>query len=172
MSSDVLLTSKSVAKEMLQTALGSCGNLYLIIDGLDECIPKERKEIASWFQSAAENLTAMGMDPPRCLFVSQDDEVALHDFQDLPVIKITGDNSDDLADFAKVWHKRIERKFGALRSNNLHIARIICARSQGKLRIDLVYKHYSNGSRNVHLCRTVCKVSRGSNQPSRPFTRT
>ncbi|RYP61328.1 hypothetical protein DL771_010167 [Monosporascus sp. 5C6A] len=121
----------SVAKEMLQTALNSCEKLYLIIDGLDECKLKERKEIASWFQTAVESLSATEMDPPRCLFVSQEDEVALQDFRDLPAIKITDENRDDLAEFAAVWHRRIEHKFGALQSNNCHVSRIISARSQG-----------------------------------------
>ncbi|KAK7750570.1 hypothetical protein SLS62_007546 [Diatrype stigma] len=109
-------------------ALGSCEKLYLIIDGLDECKDAERENIASWFRGAVENLTEA--EPPRCLFVSQDDKVARNSFCNIPAIKITDDNQDDLAEFAKVWHERIECKFGTLQSHNCHIARIILARSQ------------------------------------------
>ena len=134
MSSDVLLTSTSVAKEMIQTALGSCEKPYIIIDGLDECGREERKEISCWYQAVAEALPATEMDPVRCLFVSQDDGLALENFRNLPVIKITDENQDDLTDFATVWHRRIEHKFGELRSKNCHVSHIISAKAQGKSR--------------------------------------
>lgn len=161
MSSDAILTSPSVAKEMLQIALGSCEELYLVLDGLDECKPKERKEISNWFQAAVENLTTTETNSARCLFISQCDEVALQDFRDIPSIKITDENRDDLTDFATVWHRRIEGKFGALRSNNCHIAHIISARSQGKARkrLNLRELYSNNAFRNVHLCRAICEIS-------------
>jgi len=127
-----LLTSKAIAKEMIQTALNSCEMTYVIIDGLDECGLDDRKEIASWFQEVAEALPATEMDSIRCLFVSQDDGIALHDFRNLPTIKITDENREDLKEFATVWHHKIEDKFGELRSKNCHISNIIFARAQGK----------------------------------------
>ena len=46
-SGDAMLTSTSVAKEMLGIAIESCEKLYIIIDGVDECKPKERKEVST-----------------------------------------------------------------------------------------------------------------------------
>lgn len=131
-SSDVLLTSTEVAKEMIQTALSSCEKTYVIIDGLDECGRGDRREITSWFQTVVEALPVTEMDSIRCLFVGQDDEVDLDGFRNLPTIKITDENRDDLKDFATVWHQRIENKFGTLQSKNYNISNIISARAQGK----------------------------------------
>jgi hypothetical protein len=66
------------------------------------------------------------------LFVSQDDGTARKALGDLPTIKITTENKEDLKDFAAVWHGKMEAKFGKLRSNDTHIANIISARAQGK----------------------------------------
>ena len=131
MSGDAILTSTSVAKELLGIAIESCEKLYIIIDGVDECKPKERKEVASWFQTTLRSLEETRVDPPRCLFVSQDDGVARGDFRDLPAIKITDDNRDDIVDFSTVWQEKIERKFGPVQSHGHRVGRIISTRSGG-----------------------------------------
>jgi hypothetical protein len=131
-SGDAVLSSTAVAEEMLQTALNSCGRVYLIIDGLDECGQKERIKISSLFPRITEALPPEDMDSIRCLFVSQDDGIAGKTLGHLPTIQITTENKEDLKDFAAVWHKRIEVKFGELRSNDSHIANIISARARGR----------------------------------------
>ncbi|KAK3377270.1 hypothetical protein B0T24DRAFT_237594 [Lasiosphaeria ovina] len=130
-SSDVSLTSKPLAKEMIQTALLSCERTYIVIDGLDECPRAERVEISSFFRDLAESVPLTDMDPIRCLFVSQDDWVASESFRGVPRIKIADQNHDDLRGFAQVWHNKLEAKFGELRDRNCHISNIITARAQG-----------------------------------------
>lgn len=131
LSSDTVLTSTLVAEEMLQTVLASCTKVYLIIDGVDECGKKDRSEIANFFKTVIETLPVEETFSIRCLFVSQDDGMARTDFRRMPFIKITDDNQHDLADFASVWHERIEEKFGKLRSKECHISNIISARAKG-----------------------------------------
>lgn len=131
LSSDTVLTSKPLAKEIIKTALLSCRKTYIIIDGLDECPRDERKEISNFFRKLVESVPPGDMELPRCLFVSQDDGVALESFRDLPMIKIADKNKADLRDFAQVWHQKIEAKFQGLRDRNHHIANIITARAQG-----------------------------------------
>jgi len=133
----VLLTSIPVAKDMIETAFSSCEKAYIIIDGLDECGREDRKEISSWFQTAVQAVSATEIDSVRCLFVSQDDGAAREDFRNIPAIKITDENRDDLTDFAGVWHRRLESKFGQLRSKSCHVSHIISARAQGKSRKEI-----------------------------------
>ena len=127
---EMLLTSKFLAKEILKTALSSCERTFIVIDGLDECPRAERVEITSFFRGLVESTPVGEMEPVRCLFVSQDDGVALESFRGIPRIKIADHNNQDLRDYAQVWHKKLEAKFGSLQGN-CHIANIITARAQG-----------------------------------------
>ncbi|RYP05725.1 hypothetical protein DL765_009750 [Monosporascus sp. GIB2] len=80
---------------------------------------------------------------------SQEDEAALQDFRDLPAIKITDENRDDLEEFAAVWHTKIEHKFGALRSNNCHVSRIISARSQDHVYERILHRVFESRADNI-----------------------
>jgi hypothetical protein len=132
LSSGTILSSPDVAYEMLQTTLNSCERVYLILDGLDECGLAERAQISKSFLTISDSLAPAEVDSIRCLFVSQDDGAARKALGDLPTIKITSENKDDLKNFAVVWHERIEAKFDKLRSSNTHIANIISAKAQGQ----------------------------------------
>jgi hypothetical protein len=131
-SSDAVLSSMDVAKEMMKTALSSFEKTYIVLDGLDECKSNDRKEIAAWFQTVVEELTETDTNSTRCLFVSQEDGAALRHFRDVPKIKIEGENREDIKNFADEWHRSIEEKFGELTSRNYHVSDIISARAQGK----------------------------------------
>lgn len=132
--SGTVLNSATLAKEMLLTSLKSGEKTYIVIDGVDECNHDSRKEISSWFQEVAE-LPSTEMGTIRCLFVSQDDGIAVEDFRNIPGIKITDENNDDIRDFASLWHRKIEKKFGQLRKNN-NIQNIISVRAQGEFKPD------------------------------------
>jgi len=129
---EMLLTSKALAKEILKKALSSCERTFIVIDGLDECPQAERVEIASFFRGLVESASVGAMEPIRCLFVSQDDGVALESFRGVMRIKIADYNNQDLRGYAQVWHKKLEAKFGSLQGN-CHIANIITARAQGMI---------------------------------------
>jgi hypothetical protein len=160
-SSDAVLTSTDIAEEMLQTTLNSCEKTYLIIDGLDECGQKERRKISSWFSGITEALPPKDMDSLRCLFVSQYDGIAGNTLGHLPTIKITTENKEDLKDFATVWHKEMEKKFGNLQSSGSHIGNIISARAQGRTdgKSTRSKNHSSDGSRNVYFRGGSGKIS-------------
>ncbi|KAI0861632.1 hypothetical protein F4860DRAFT_475705 [Xylaria cubensis] len=130
-SGDAVLNSVVTAKEMIRTVLGSCEKTYIIIDGVDECGHNDRDDIAEVFRTTIEDLPAEVAGSVRCAFISQDDNNARRNFQDLPAIKIVDENQDDLKDFAKQRHKAIEDKFGPLQSNDCHISNILVARSRG-----------------------------------------
>ncbi|KAK3389796.1 hypothetical protein B0H63DRAFT_104197 [Podospora didyma] len=143
-SSDVLLTSTKLAKEMIKTALLSCNLTWIVIDGIDECRRDDRIDIACYFQEVVEASHDTQTGPVRCLFVSQDDGVARACFQDLPTIDIKGKNQKDLTEFATAWHMKLEAKFGPLRSKNCHIANILSARAQGMFIFAELFAKYLN----------------------------
>ncbi|KAI1387872.1 uncharacterized protein F4822DRAFT_294625 [Hypoxylon trugodes] len=151
-SGEVELTSKTMAKDLLCTALNSCGTTYIILDGLDECGRESRKEITTWFESIIDDLPPADVGTIRCLFVSQDDGVARKDFALVPSIKIQpSDNKSDLRNFAEAWHKRLEERFGTLRGN-AHITNIIYARAQGMfLFAKLLAEHFYGQSSRENL---------------------
>jgi hypothetical protein len=131
-SGETVLSSSKLAKELLETIFQSCKKTYIILDGLDECDRGERKEIATWFRQLVDGLPQREMDTIRCLFVSQDDGFARKDLSMLPSIKLTmNSNKSDIETYAKVWHQRIEERFGPLDLKKLNIANIVTARAQG-----------------------------------------
>ncbi|KAI9148085.1 DNA repair protein RAD5B [Paramyrothecium foliicola] len=128
---NVLLKSAPVAKELLKLGFGCYDQLYIVLDGLDECEQEDRREIAVWFQSTLENLYSTERCTVRCLFVSQNDGIAGSDFKNIPAIHIQDENREDVKNFSIVWHRKIEQKFGKLESKNHHISQIISAKAQG-----------------------------------------
>jgi len=84
-SGQAVLSSRSLAKELLETALKS-RKTYVILDGIDECTRDDRKEVCTWFRSFADSLPTAKQDEIRCLFVSQDDGFARKDLAMLPTL--------------------------------------------------------------------------------------
>lgn len=142
-SSDANLNSSSLAKSLLEMTISTMqSTVFLVIDGIDECRRDDRREIAEWFQEVSDSIPVKEKSKFRCLFVSQDDGVSRKDFGNIPSIKITAlDNRRDIEAFAAAWHRRIENKFGQLRSGHEHIANIVTARAQGQLRTSLRYSY-------------------------------
>jgi hypothetical protein len=95
-SSTGTLTSISSAQELLGLALRSLPSISIVLDGVDECPPKESRTLVSWFRKEVE---LVNNDPgdARCLFVSQDDQICNQLLKDIPLVKVTQDrNMDDI----------------------------------------------------------------------------
>lgn len=127
------LSSQTEAEKLLETALNS-RKTYIILDGLDECPRKQRKDISTWFRSIIDKLKKSQQDEIRCLFVSQEDGFAKKDLSMLPAFKITREhNCADINAFARSSQARIEAKFGPclLGQSQLEISEIVTARAKG-----------------------------------------
>lgn len=135
LSGEPLLLTKALARELLDVAIACSKTTYLIIDGLDECERKERKEITSFLREAVHSLPPSDMDAIRCLFVCQDDSAARKDLADIPSIKICpSDIKSDIENFSETWKARIELKLGSLQSTGYDIVKIVTAKAQGDLK--------------------------------------
>ncbi|KAL2830492.1 hypothetical protein BDW59DRAFT_158405 [Aspergillus cavernicola] len=127
---NTVLTSRELAEEMIHTSLKDIQRTYIIIDGLDECGSEARKDITRLFRNVVEKLPVSAMGSTRCLFVSQDDGMAVANFVHMPSIKITNQNFADIADFARKCHDRIKSKFEK-QDIGSDIQSVISAQAQG-----------------------------------------
>jgi hypothetical protein len=101
-SGQVTLSMESTAKDLLQTSLKNFQKLYVVINGVDECERDERREIVSFFEKTWESLPQSDQDSLRCMFISQDDNIARKDFASMSSFKVTeNDTKQDIVAYVK-----------------------------------------------------------------------
>lgn len=133
LSGEPALRTKSLARELLDVALRCSKRTYVILDGIDECERKERKEITTFLRHTVESLPQADMAAVRCLFVCQDDGAARKDLADIPSIKILpSDTKDDIQSFCGLWKRKIEQKMGPLQDSGYDIVKIVTGKAQGE----------------------------------------
>ncbi|KAL3487316.1 hypothetical protein BJX62DRAFT_241131 [Aspergillus germanicus] len=81
------LTSISSAQELLGLALRSLPSIFIVLDGVDECPPKESRTLVSWLQKEVESVNNDSGDAC-CLFVSQDNQICNQLLKDIPLVKL------------------------------------------------------------------------------------
>jgi hypothetical protein len=109
--SEPILSTERLAKELLETALKDSTEIRIIIDGLDECDPKETKKIIEFLRSIA-NCSHNNQGFLQCVFVSQSNAIAVKNLQDIPTIEIQpSDNHDDIVRFLSSRGADIRNKF-------------------------------------------------------------
>jgi hypothetical protein len=87
---------------LLKTSLQTFRKLYVVIDGIDECEREERRQIVSFFEKAWESLPQNDNDSLRCMFISQDDNVARKDFANMSSLRVTeSDTQSDIVAYVK-----------------------------------------------------------------------
>lgn len=132
--SEQMLSSESLAKELLETLLKNCQGLYIILDGLDECSQGEEKRILKWFRSVMKFPTQSAANSwhARCVFVSQRDTITPRYLRDLPTIAITAsDNLHDITAFVSSWASKIQTKFDISVDDTNKMAEMVIERAAG-----------------------------------------
>ncbi|KAK4163845.1 hypothetical protein QBC43DRAFT_318817 [Cladorrhinum sp. PSN259] len=119
------LQRSELAKDLLRVIVRSHDNVYIVIDGLDECLKQERKSIFSWIQSVVSSdrepwfgqrdTTDQADDVEstliRCLLVSQEDSESSRLLKGYPVLKILpSDNYGDVKTYCEAWESKIRSK--------------------------------------------------------------
>ncbi|EUC34823.1 hypothetical protein COCCADRAFT_92467 [Bipolaris zeicola 26-R-13] len=111
-SGQVTLSLEATARELLETSLKAFEKLYIVIDGIDECEGDQRQQIVSFFQSICDSLPPADEDSLRCMFVSQDDNIARKQFANISSLKITESHTrKDIVEFVAGRSKAIKQKF-------------------------------------------------------------
>jgi hypothetical protein len=121
------------SQEILETALNSLDKVYLIIDGLDECPPNEKKIIASWFQTLVRSLSENDHAPIKCVFFSQNDKETGRLFKGLPSVPMRStDLSGDIMTFCTIEAGKIQEKFSLPDSEAREIVQKVSHEAKGK----------------------------------------
>lgn len=111
MKNELCFNTRKSAKKLLQLCLEATGPVYMVLDGLDECVEPEQKAIARWLKKYVDN-SAGTLDPCRCVFLSQDDAFIRSLLSTVPAVRITStDNSTDIKAYCTVMARRIQVKF-------------------------------------------------------------
>jgi len=149
-SGETILMKSSHAVELLDTALKSCNKVYIVLDGLDECERKQRKEISETFIRIVESLPPESSDTIRCLFISQDDDAARKDFATLPSLRIIADdNKADITAYVRRWCGELQVKFHLSIERTEGLAERITEESEGVYRRSI--HHHYDANRNLGM---------------------
>ncbi len=138
-SGEATLKRMTTARPLLEVAANSKENLFIIIDGLDECTKKEKKEIISWVRSFAskekrDRLELEGETGEiRCLLVGQEDGECTKLLKDCQTIKIQpADNNDDIHVFCQHLENELRKKHPRLQVPEAQITLRVVKEAGGK----------------------------------------
>lgn len=121
------------SQEILGVALKSLDKVYLIIDGLDECPPNEKKIIAPWLQTLVRSLSENDHAPMKCVFFSQSDKEIGKLFKGLLSVPIrSADLDGDIMTFCKIEAQKIQQKFDLPDSETEEIIQKVSHEAKGK----------------------------------------
>ncbi|RYP46658.1 hypothetical protein DL768_007171 [Monosporascus sp. mg162] len=110
---DPVLCTQEVIENLLEVAILNCSDVYIVIDGIDECPRDERRKITQWFRHLVEDLEPPRQDRVRCLFVSQYDGVAQRDFGGLTAVQIKAHHTRaDIQQFSMASAAKIQDDLG------------------------------------------------------------
>lgn len=142
-----VLQRPELANKLVTTAMKNQEKLFVIIDGVDECLKPEKKKIIQWIQS----MVAAGPDTSdddddmtqpdstgtlRLLLVSQEDAECTRLLKGYPTLKISPeDNHDDIKAFCEYWKPKIRAKHPKLQVGDgpASTTSNVLARADGKL---------------------------------------
>jgi hypothetical protein len=132
-SGEAVLSDTGLMEKLLNAAFTNSKGAYIIIDGLDECLRNERKNISRWFRNLVESLPPSEPERLRCLFVSQDDGVARKDLLGLVSLKITeDDNKPDIAEYSRVEAEKLKEKLSLTDKRTQEIVTLVVDAVKGE----------------------------------------
>jgi hypothetical protein len=131
-SAKVTLTSPQDCIRLLGTVLRAVPQIFVIVDGIDECEPKERKAMLNFFTSTITS-DDIALGKMRSLFISQqlsDIMAALHAADS---IQLTKDHIElDIWNFAVKWAFEIQKKFNLMPDlMREYIVKLVCDGADG-----------------------------------------
>jgi len=131
-SGQTILSTESVAKELLETSIKNCDKLYVVIDGLDECEREERRQIVSFFENTRASLPPDD-DSLRCLFLSQDDNFARKDFANMSSFKITeAHTKQDIQAYTAARSLEIQPNLHLSPDRRQYIQKLVADKAEGR----------------------------------------
>jgi hypothetical protein len=120
-SSDQLSPSERICKEMIRMALLNIDKTFIIVDGVDECEPKERKPLLSFIGQMISECESRAPGKLRVMLTSRDEpdiRKYLTTFVELRMRP--DDNERDMKRFIRGWCQKIKEKFEELSEGDLN----------------------------------------------------
>lgn len=127
------LESQTLCTELLSIGLGTIPNetiIHLVVDGLDECDPPERRKIISCITTVIKDYVQPGKI--RAMFTSQPETDIRSLLRKASIIRVTeSDNSGDIAEYSRNWCAKIQTKFMLPEDKRDLIHSFLCERAEG-----------------------------------------
>ena len=131
--SEFMMDSQKLLKELVETSLRSYPNTCIVIDGIDECEETEEKKTIVWFLATCEKVRKDNGETIRLLFVSQRDKVTENLLAQASVIPLDSkDHQKDIQKYARHWSLKIQRKFEVPESSASQIGTDVAAQAKGE----------------------------------------
>ena len=131
---EVVLRSEKTAKTLLRAVSEEGDRQFIVIDGLDECLPQERKSILTFLQSLVEKIDDREPSKLRLLIISQDEFDIRKLLSGAREFRIQAThNAADIDLFVQTWTKKIRSKFDLDEGNSDYIQRQTCTAAAGGL---------------------------------------
>lgn len=132
-SGESCLETVALAKDLLKTALKSMDNVFIIIDGLDECEREHKCAIISWFKAIIDTSAEPDSGGIRALLISQDDGEIRRLLPSVPELRIKSeDNLEDIRSYTAYKAIGLQKKFDLPTTTIGEISSIVCARAEGE----------------------------------------
>lgn len=128
------LEDEGLAKALFQVALQTFDHLFVVLDGLDECLKGEKKLITTFFRTLVELPNSNAPVALRCCFFSQDDNDTSELLKGIPAFTVMSDhNSEDICAYCKLRAQKIQKEFGYPEDKALEIAQKVATRADGMI---------------------------------------
>ena len=129
-SGEAVLESGILSRHLLECALQTCEQVYIVIDGLDECDRNEKRAILSFFLAISDKGLPSFF---KCLFVSRDDGYIGKFLHKFPTIRISAaDNREDIQNYVNIWARKIQNKFGLADTESEAIFSAVVSNANGE----------------------------------------
>lgn len=132
--SDQLSPSERICKEMTRMALLNSGRAFIIVDGLDECEPEERKALLGFMGQMISECESRDPGKLRVMFTSRDEpDIRKHITTFVELAIKPNDNERDMKKFIRGWCQKIKANFDELSEGDLNcISTYTFERADGK----------------------------------------
>ncbi|KAI1128502.1 hypothetical protein F5Y10DRAFT_292051 [Nemania abortiva] len=133
-SGEVVLSSTKLCKKLLRYILQNIPEAFLILDGLDECEPDERKLILDFFKEVINLCDSARPGKVRMLILSRDEPDIKKSLSAATIVRITRqDNLQDIERYIQHRAASIQKKFAPLLSDEdrEYIKQNVADRSEG-----------------------------------------
>lgn len=127
-----LLRSDTIARRLMDTVCRESQRLYIILDGVDECRPEQRKSILSQLNAIVRDVDQKQPSKVRLLVISQNEldiRRALTNFDEFEILP--KHNKDDISVFVSDWVTKIQQRFDLDAEQAHHIGVMTCFHAKG-----------------------------------------